>query len=87
MPSRAKVTCGQRKEATIPKLKPRPKSYRETPGPRNRMPPVVLHTPIRAPGRYCATCCPSCGLPTQPSEIPVVQIEAWRSHIAYILYG
>lgn len=29
--------------------------------------PTVLHVPIRAAGRYCATCCPHCS-PVAPKE-------------------
>ena len=61
--------------------------YSTTPGPRNCLrvsqnmrpcekcgsTPAVLHTPIRAPGRYCAACCPHCSPPAQPSAIPMKQ--------------
>jgi len=53
------------------------KIYPATPGPRNCMrtsgntracekcgcTPAVLHTPIRAAGRFCVECCPHCSLP------------------------
>ena len=53
------------------------KIYPATPGPRNCLrtsentracekcgcTPAVLHTPIRAAGRFCAECCPHCSLP------------------------
>ena len=29
--------------------------------------PAILHTPIRAAGRFCAECCPHCAPPVQPS--------------------
>lgn len=53
------------------------------PGPRNcmrtkgnmrscdvcKVTPLFLHTPIRAAGRFCATCCPNCPLPGQTPSL------------------
>ena len=58
-------------------MTPKRKIYPATPGPRNCLrtsgntracekcgcTPAVLHTPIRAAGRFCAECCPHCSLP------------------------
>jgi hypothetical protein len=71
------------------RTKAKPKAYPETPGPRNCLrtngntracetcgcTPAVLHTPIRAAGRFCATCCPHCGPPKQPKNSEELQ---WR---------
>jgi hypothetical protein len=58
----------------MPRTRAKPKAYPEKPGPRNCMrttgstracekcgsTPAILHTPIRAAGKFCAECCPHC---------------------------
>jgi hypothetical protein len=38
--------------------------------------PPVMHTPIRAAGRYCAACCPHCSLSAQLTEPARREVQA-----------
>src|ERR1039458_2793007 len=77
------ANAGQPNDGTsMRRVKARPNSHSIMPGPRNCLrvtrhtsacetcgaTPPVLHTPIRAAGRFCADCCPHCSLPVQPSR-------------------